>query len=220
MLLSEQYYCYVTGWHKEAEMSEDSKQKDGKSGNWFKRHKVLTVVGVIIVLAIIGSAGGSKDKAQQSASSTGSASKTSVTKSEEATTPKINQPARDGKFEFTVTKITCGEKTIGTNQYLQKTAQGQYCRLSLTIKNIGDKAQPLFSNDQKLAANGKEYSADDTATIYAAPEATSGTWYNSINPGNTVSGDILFDIPADVTPIIAILHDSSLSQGVTISLTQ
>jgi hypothetical protein len=29
----------------------------------------------------------------------------------------LNQPARDGKFEFTVTKVACGRRTVGTNQF-------------------------------------------------------------------------------------------------------
>lgn len=186
--------------------------KDGSNKNWFGRHKILTAGGVIIVLAIV--AGGSGGTNKQT-------SKSSEQKKESATeqTAKIGEAARDGKFQFTVSKFSCGESVVGTSQYLQKTAQGQYCRLSLGIKNIGDRAQSLLSNDQKLIdVNGKEYSADDTATLYAAPQGSASTWYNEINPGNSVSGDLIFDVPKDVTPNSAVLHDSSFSSGVKIIL--
>jgi hypothetical protein len=185
-----------------------SKEKDG---NWFKRHKVLTGIGVIIVIAIIASAAGGSKK-----DNTTTNSKSTTTS--QATTAKIGEAARDGKFEFTVTAMKCGETSVGTSEYLQQKAQGQFCRVSMNIKNIGDKSQSLFADNQKLVdADGKEYSYASTATIYAAPSGGS-TWYDQINPGNTVTGDVLFDLPAGVTPVTAVLHDSAYSGGVKVNL--
>jgi hypothetical protein len=76
----------------------------------------------------------------------------------------------------------------------------------------------LFSSNQKLLnADGKQYSADDTATMYASSDG-SGSWYNNINPGNSVEGTIVFDIPKDQTPVTAELHDSAFSGGVKVNL--
>jgi hypothetical protein len=177
--------------------------------------KIWTVIIVLLLLGGIGAAaGGGSSNKNNSSSSSGSSSSSSA-----KATAKLNEPARDGKFEFTISKVTCGEAKVGTNQYLTKTAQGQYCRVSMSIKNIGNQAQGLSSSDQKLIdAQGKEYSADDTATLYAAPEGATSTWYNQINPGNSVSGDIIFDIPKDVTPVTAELHDSAFSGGVKVNL--
>ena len=190
--------------------------KDKSDKNWFARHKILSVILAFIAIAVIASAG-SGTKTNNSGSDT--AKKNTTTENKAPQLARVGEPARDSKFEFTVTKFSCGETTVGTNQYLQKTAQGQYCRMSLTIKNVGDKAQSLFSGDQKLVDNqNKQYSADDQATFYAAPQGSSSTWYNDINPGNTVTGDIIFDVPKDVTPVTAELHDSAFSGGVKISL--
>lgn len=134
------------------------------------------------------------------------------------TAAKIGQPVRDGKFEFTVNTIKCGETVVGTNEYLQAKAQGQFCRVNLTIKNIGNEAQSMFADNQKLIdGSNRQYSCDSDGTIYAAPSG-GGTWYDQINPGNSVTGDILFDVPAGVTPVTAELHDSSFSGGVKVSL--
>ena len=85
------------------------------------------------------------------------------------------------------------------------------------VKNIGDEAQSLLSSNQYLLNDaGQKYSADDTATMYNSPNGT--TWYNNINPGNSVEGAIVFDVPKDVTPTIAQLHDSAFSNGVQVSL--
>jgi len=184
-----------------------------KKGSWFRRHKILTVILAFVVIGVIAAAAGGGSKSPTSSSTT------KTNGSSAAQLAKIGQAARDGKFEFTISKVSCGETTVGTNQYLQKQAQGQYCRVTMSVQNIGDQAQGLSSSDQKLIdAAGKQYSADDTATLYAAPQGASSTWYNNINPGNSVNGDIIFDIPKGVTPITAELHDSAFSGGVKVNL--
>lgn len=183
--------------------------------NWFKKHKILTVIGVIILLAIIGGAAGGDKTANNS--SDGNKKETAKTESKPATTAKLNEVARDGKFEFTVTSVECGKTSAGTNQYLQKQAQGQFCFVNVTVKNIGNEAQMFDSSSQYLydAANAK-FSADGTASLYANPEGS--TFLNQINPGNSVSGILVFDLPKDKTPVTAELHDSAFSGGVKVSL--
>jgi len=182
--------------------------------NWFKKHKILTVIGVIVLLAIIGGAAGGGSDTNTAKSND---SKTETSKADDkATVAKIGEAANDGKFEFVVKGIECGKTSVG-GQYLTKTPQGQYCLLSVTVKNIGDEAQSLFSSNQKLFnAQGQQYAADDTATAYAAPEGS--TWYSNINPGNSVDGTIVFDLPKDQAPVSAELHDSSMSGGVKVNL--
>lgn len=179
-----------------------------KSTNWFVRHKVLTVILGLVVIAVISSAaGGGKSNTGTSKSSSNKA----------AETAKVGQAANDGKFEFTVSSVECGKTSVGTNQYLTKTAQGQYCLLNVSVKNIGDQAQSLLSSNQYLLnASGQKYSADDVATMYNTPNGTS--WYNDINPGNSVNGAIVFDIPKDQTATTAELHDSAFSSGVKVNL--
>ncbi len=185
-----------------------------KQGNWFKKHKILTVVLAIIVIAIAASAAGG-GSSTQSNDKTSSGSK-SDNKSEVA---KVGQAARDGKFEFTVKGMKCGEKSVG-NEFLKAKAQGQFCRVSLTIKNIGDEAQTLDSTSQyAFNAQGQKYSSDSEAAIYAQSDNNSSTaWFDEINPGNTVKGDIFFDVPAGVKPVKLELHDSAFSGGVTVNL--
>lgn len=185
--------------------------------NWFKKHKILTVILAIIVIAVISSAAGDNKSQTNTSNNTGNNDTTAKSDTKKSTTAKIGEAANDGKFEFTVKGLTCGKATVGTNQYLTRTAQGQYCLLAVTVKNIGDEKQSLLSSNQLLFdAAGKKYSADDTATIYAAPEGSS--WYSDINPGNSVEGTIVFDVPKGVTPNVAELHDSAFSGGVKVTL--
>ena len=188
--------------------------KGPDSKNWFKRHKILTVIGVLVLLAIIGGVAGGGSKSTNSSSNTSTKSGSTAA----ATMPKLNQPANDGKFQFTVTSIQCGKPSVSSpDGYITKTAQGQYCLVGITANNIGDQSQTLDSSSQYLYdSSNKKYSSDSEASIDISP--TDNTFYNPINPGNTVSGTVVFDIPKGVTPTTAELHDSAFSGGVKVNL--
>ncbi len=79
-----------------------------------------------------------------------------------------------------------------------------------------DKAQYLDASSQKaFNAQGQQYSADGGAGIYLDK---SNTFLNQINPGNSVDGTIVFDIPKDAKLASLELHDSAFSGGVKVSL--
>lgn len=199
--------------------TETPKPTETKGKSWFARHKVLTLVIVVIVIAAIASSSSDKNNTTTPpAASPGASSSPTPPPAEAASLAKIGQAVRDGKFEFTVNKLTCGETSVGS-QYLNATAQGQYCRVNVTVKNIGNEAQTLSHSDQyAYNAAGQKFSADSTAAIYADSGSANSTWYNDVNPGNTVTGDIFFDVPKDVTPNTIELHDSAFSGGVKVSL--
>ena len=182
-----------------------------KKKSWFVRHKILTGIGVLVVIAIIGSAASGGDKTNTTSTSGDGGS----TKSE-AKTAKLNEPARDGKFEFTVASVDCSKTSVG-NQYLNKTAQGQFCLLKVTVKNIGDQSQLFDSSNVSLYDGaGAKFSADGVASSYANTD--SNTFLNQINPGNSVTANVVFDVPKGTTPITAELHDSIFSGGVKVNL--
>lgn len=208
-----------------------------KRRSWFARHKVLTVLGALVVLIVVivvaNGGGGGTGTAQPGAAATGPsvASTTSATDpSAEPGTPAAEQPTeqapaeqpagigtpvRDGKFEFTVTQVETGVKRVG-NDVLGQDAQGQFVLLHLTVANIGTEAQYFDGSSQKLYdAAGRTFSADSTAAIYLD---ASNSLLNQINPGNTVQGIVVFDVPADATLTTVELHDSMFSGGVTVAL--
>ena len=87
----------------------------------------------------------------------------------------------------------------------------------MKIKNIGDVSQSLFADNQYVYdRQGNRYSADSEASIYSG-EAGS-TWYDEINPGNSVSGDVIFDVPKGTRITKAELHDSAFSNGIEVDL--
>ena len=129
----------------------------------------------------------------------------------------IGDPVRDGKFEFTVNSVDCGEAELA-NDIFSITAQGQFCMVSLTVENIGDEPQSLFGDNQYLLdTQGRQFSADSEAQLYL--EEAQLTIYEEVNPGNTVEGIVVFDVPEDVELAGIELHDSAFGGGVTVDLT-
>lgn len=127
----------------------------------------------------------------------------------------LNTPVRDGKFEFTVTKVDPGHAAVGTDS-LGEQAQGQFVFVHVSVRNIGDVAQVFSGSSQKLFdAQGREFSDDAAAAIYLDQ---SQSFLNEINPGNAVNGIVVFDIPKDAQPTRIELHDSPFSAGVSVAL--
>lgn len=136
--------------------------------------------------------------------------------SEPADVAGIGDPVRDGKFEFTVGDVECGVDSVG-NEFLGEQAQGQFCLVTVDVTNIGDEPQTFSDSDQKaFTAEGVEYSTNSAASIYA--NENDSVFFNEINPGNKITGVLVFDVPADVQLASLELHDSFLSGGVTVAL--
>jgi hypothetical protein len=131
-----------------------------------------------------------------------------------APTPGINQEARDGKFAFTVVKVR-NSKTVSDYPARDKTAQGIYVIVSMTVKNIGGRAQGYYSLNQRLIdIRGSQFSPDDMADI-ALNGDKDGI---DINPGNQIAVSVAFDVPEGTEPTQVVLHDSAYSGGVKVNL--
>jgi hypothetical protein len=197
--------------------------------SWIRRHKILTgLAAVILLFIVIGISNAVKGStptvnnpaapAPVSASATASQPATSAAPapSPAPAAPGLNAPVRDGKFEFVVSKVECGKTEIGAKS-LAKKAQGQFCIVSLSAKNIGDESQYLDASSQKaMDAQGRKFSADSAAGIYLGDNGN--TFLKQINPGNAVQGQVVFDIPKDAKISQLELHDSPFSGGVAVAL--
>jgi len=173
--------------------------------------------GGVALIVTLGCAGNSASDSTDDDKPAAAADKTTKgTPKQDSGTAGLNQPARDGDFQFTVTGLKCGVSHVGTD-LIGQDAQGQYCLVSIQIKNIGKKAQ-TFSDSEQKAYNAKkvEYSVDSAAALYA--NSTSQVLFEQINPGNTVKGKLVFDVPEGTKLTSLELHDSMFSDGVKVNL--
>jgi archaellum component FlaG (FlaF/FlaG flagellin family) len=130
-------------------------------------------------------------------------------------TYKIGEKATDDSYEFTVTKIKCGVSKVG-DSYSAEKAQGQFCLVSLRVKNVGN--DPINFSDENQAlvdTKGKNYSPDDEAWIYLDSDP-----YAEINPGNTLKTIVPFDLPKYAKPDHLLLKAGfwGASEGVVVKL--
>ncbi|MGW0250685.1 DUF4352 domain-containing protein [Nocardia goodfellowii] len=130
--------------------------------------------------------------------------------------PGLNTPVRDGKFEFVVTQIQSGLSEIGDNPYLQRKAQGSYTIVSMTVKNISNKPQGFSPGSQYVFdAQDRKFENDAVAAINLQADTSI---YAEINPGNSITAKVVFDLPPDAVPSHIVLHDSIFSGGAKVGL--
>lgn len=133
-----------------------------------------------------------------------------------AALPGIGTPVRDGKFEFTVTDVVSGLTEVGDNPYLIEKAQGQFTVVTVSVLNTSDEPKGLSPDAQEMYdADGRKFSADTSAAIGLDTDVA--IW-DEINPGNSVSMKVVFDMPVGAVPAEIELHDSMFSGGTRVSL--
>jgi hypothetical protein len=172
-------------------------------------------VVLIIIVSVASNHGGSASPA--AAAGTGGQAQADTAQQGAA---HIGTAVRDGKFQFTVTSVTRAKSVGDTSDGLGDTAQGEYTILHVTVTNISGQPQTLDDSSQYVYdASGRKYNVSTSADL----DLNSGTgsdsvFFNNVNPGNTVRGELAFGLPAGAQAVKAELHDSVLSGGSTVSL--
>lgn len=107
---------------------------------------------------------------------------------------RIGDKVRGGDFEFTVRGMKCGISQVG-DSFLNQKAQGSFCRITITVKNVTKSAHLLHADGTVTAQDsaGREYDADGEAGIYGNRDGRG--FLDEINPGNSVSANVFFDVP-------------------------
>jgi hypothetical protein len=108
--------------------------------------------------------------------------------------PKVGDVVSDGDTQVTVHAVKCGITSVGLKDFGRR-AQGQFCRVDLSLTNNGK--DPLFfhadSQVQAEDTKGRKFSPDGTAGIYGNKNGAG--FLSEINPGNTVRAFVFFDLP-------------------------
>ncbi len=106
----------------------------------------------------------------------------------------VGEPATVEDVTFTVTSEECGATTIGDETF-GSTAQGTFCLFAVTVLNGSPEPFLFDSSSVKGYLGDAEYSADGEAAIYLPDN---DAFLEEVNPGNTVTATVVFDVPAGV----------------------
>ncbi|AVT31118.1 hypothetical protein C6361_18420 [Plantactinospora sp. BC1] len=126
----------------------------------------------------------------------------------------LNQPARDGDLEFQVHSVRCGFTEVG-DPLVSQLAVGQFCLVDLAVRNLG--ARPVTFQDSLQIAYGpagQRFGVDTSAGLLANADQVS--FLSEINPGNRVTGAVVYDIPPDARIVRLRLRTAATSPGIQV----
>ncbi|MEV6276026.1 DUF4352 domain-containing protein [Nocardia sp. NPDC051832] len=129
-------------------------------------------------------------------------------------TESAGSEVRDGQFAFVVTAVDPPVPVVGTGEFWQQTAQGEYLLVHVTIHNVGNEPRNFSGVNQKLLdEQGREYTNDTMAELNLNKNLSA-----DINPGNKVEAVLVFDVPKGSVPTVIEFHDSMFSGGTRVAL--
>lgn len=118
----------------------------------------------------------------------------------------------DGPLEFSVNAVEVTTTVASADFPVDKTAEGEYVVVHLTVTNTSDEPTTFLGTFQKLLAGGQVYSIDDEATFYANGALV------DLNPGDQAEVGLVYDVPPGTDPDAIELHADPLGPGVEASL--
>ena len=152
------------------------------------------ILGVVAVAVLAVSAGCSSSTSPTKSSATGAA----ATKARPAS--QIGKPVRDARFEYVVTKLDCkptiGGETDAPDPSTITSSKGQYCLISLTLKNIATGDGRFLAPDQHVYdAAGTKYDVN-TKLGFNVKDAYEDT---QVGEGTSSTAVLIFEVPKDAT---------------------
>jgi hypothetical protein len=112
----------------------------------------------------------------------------------------IGTAVRQGDLLITVTAAPrCNVKSIGSGYSTQETEKGQFCLIDLKFENTGTKAIKPRQYDTELIDEAGGETTIDYSSYKANPDNELALFEN-VYPAKTVTGVVVFDIPADQKP--------------------
>lgn len=181
--------------------------KDKSDKNWFARHKVLTVIGIMVIIGIIAGAAGGGDSEPKTTNTTDNSSSSSEQKTEFTKGETVSFDSR----ELTVTDVQRNYQT--GNEYLQPESGNEFVIVTVTLKNNSDSNMDYNTFDFKLQdSNGVQ--KDEDFTVLSEGKLNSG----SLAPGGTVTGKLGYQVMKDDAKLKLIYNGSLFGKTVTINL--
>ncbi|WP_430791571.1 DUF4352 domain-containing protein [Actinoplanes sp. G11-F43] len=121
-----------------------------------------------------------------------------------------------GGFDVDVTGVRCGVDSVGPSGLAQE-ATGQFCLLDVKVTNNGREPVLFDSGAQRVRdADGVAYAVAEQAAVFLNDR--DATLLNEIDPGDTVTGVLPFDMPVGARPSDAELSDGMSTAGVRVTL--
>ncbi|MCK9893189.1 DUF4352 domain-containing protein [Frankia sp. AgB32] len=126
--------------------------------------------------------------------------------------PGYGVPVTDGDLRFVVSSMDCSHRQLGDG-LLALGAKGRFCQARVAVTNIGNADHSLDNNAQIL---WDDHGVRHEANFLARLKLDENLW-DTIDPGETKNGTLVFDVPLDAAPRLLELHSGSHTAGARIS---
>lgn len=160
-----------------------------KQGNWFVRHKVLTVILVVIVLGAIASASQSGKNDAKVVNDTTTVQPGEESKTPEKTTFKVDEVISFNDKEVTVSGVE--RNWDSGNQFIKPDSGNEYIKVQVTIKN---------NSSNQISYNTFDWKIKDSEGVIKDVDAMAFGVDGGLNSGELagngkVSGFLVFQVP-------------------------
>lgn len=133
--------------------------------------------------------------------------------SADSSKPTPGVPIRDGDLEFVLRAVRCGLPTVPETSDDPYRAEGRYCLVMVTARNVGEGAARLDLEKQRgFQADGTAHTPDAEVT----EAASAPVFLEDIAPGKSVTGQLVYDIAIGARLSQVELRGSESSKGVRI----
>ena len=169
--------------------------------NWFMRHKIMSFIGAIIILGIVGSVFGSGDDGEKI--TTGASGNGEAVKAEkQETIYQVGDIVSAKNLEVTVTKFE-ELSQIGDPNFLGKAASdgGTLVAIQYTMKNVSDEPVGMFSYPtiKLVDEKGTKYNSDvDASSSYSVEtKIDNSKVLSDLNPDISVTSVEVYEVSKD-----------------------
>lgn len=176
---------------------------------------ILGAIGVLVVIVIIAAASGGGNK--QNSSTTSSTQSKEEQKASE-TVAKVGEAVEDSGLAFTVMGVDTAS-SLG-NSYSLRNAQGVFYVVTLKIENKGTETKTVDSSMITLTdSQRRKFDRPiEGQTAKGLSQGKVDLFLQQVQPGLSVTGNIVFDIPKDASGLNLIVKGALFGSGKKIDL--
>lgn len=161
------------------------------------------VIAIIVIIAAASSGGTETPTSSETATPAESKDTSKETTKESKKEPEvakqfaIGEEVKVGDLSYTVKTVE--ETDVIENILGNKTTEGKFVIIELTIKNHAKKARIADTNMFKIkTSDDSEYSADPMLDMYVNEDGL-GFFLEDINPNLSKAGKVVFELPIEAT---------------------
>jgi eukaryotic-like serine/threonine-protein kinase len=127
----------------------------------------------------------------------------------------LDDPVRDGQFEFVVGSVRCGVGHVGEGIGRREPLE-QFCLAEIEVENTGREGRTFAAGWQYLFDEaGNRHDVSGEATALGGSQQLLST---HLNPGQRIAGTLVYDVPDPIRLARVELHDAPFSGGAGVDL--